>query len=124
MTMRRLSILQWVGLALGGVVWFAGHVVGFAITQAECGAGGRGWGISPDTWQASLTATAAALVVAAQAAAVAVLAGTRGTSYESEPPPGRVRFLAIAALAANLIFLAVVLLDGVGSLYNTPCRQA
>jgi hypothetical protein len=124
MTLRRLSILQWLGLVLGAGVWFAQHVVGFGITQAECGAAGRGWGISHDTWQAVLTATAAALVLSAQAAAVGVLFGTRETSYEAEPPASRVRFFAIAALAANVIFLAIILLDGFATLYNTPCRQA
>jgi hypothetical protein len=124
MTLRRLSILQWLGLLLGAGVWFAQHVVGFGITQAECGAGGRGWGISHDTWQAVLMAIAAALVLSAEAAALGVVFGTRDASYEAEAPAGRIRFFAIAAVAANLIFLTIILLDGFATLFNTVCRQA
>ena len=124
MTLRRLSMLQWVGLLLGAGVWAAQHVVGFGITQAECGAGGRGWGISHDVWQAALMGAAAAFVVSAEAAAIGVVLGTRDTTYESEPPPSRIRFLAIAAVAANLIFLAIIILDGLATIFNTPCRQA
>jgi len=123
MTLRRLSVVQWLGLLLGAGVWAAQHVTGFGITQAACGAGGRGWAISYDEWQVALTAAAAALVVGAQAASVGVLLGTRGATYEDGPPPGRIRFFAIAALVANVIFLAIILLDGVATILDTTCRQ-
>jgi hypothetical protein len=123
MTLRRLSTLQWIGLLLGAAVWAAQHITGVGITQAECGAGGRSWGISHDEWQAALMVAAAALVLAAQAAAIGVLFGTRETTYEDGPPPGRIRFFAIAALVANVIFLAIILLDGFATIFNTPCRQ-
>jgi hypothetical protein len=122
MRLRRLAALQWLGLVLGGVVWFAGHIVGFGITEAECGRAGSAWGISNDVWQASLTAAAGALVLAAELAAVAVLVGTRGTSYEAEPPVSRMRFFAIAAATANALFLVIVLLDGLGAILSVTCR--
>ena len=121
MTLRRLALLQWVGLLAGGLVFAGVHVVGFGITQAECGAG---FGIDNDTWQAALTGAAAALVLVAEAAAVAVLVRTRQASYEEPPPDGRIRFFAIAAAVANAIFLMIVVLDGVASLAVVTCRQA
>ncbi len=124
MSLRRLAVLQWVGLLVGALVWAAQHVVGFGITQAECGAGGARWGIGNDLWQATLMGTTALVILAAEAAAIAVLLGTRDTSYEAEPPPSRIRFFAIAAAAANLIFLMIVLLDGFASIYSVECRQA
>jgi hypothetical protein len=125
MTVRRLEILQWLGLLLGGAVFAAQLVVGFGITQAECGsfAGGR-FGITNDVWQGTLMAVSAALVLAAEAAAIAVFVGTRKTSYEGPPPPGRIRFLAIAAMAANVIFLMIVLLNGFAAIFAVTCRQA
>jgi hypothetical protein len=124
MTLRRLGILQWVGLLLGAAMFAAEHVVGFGITQADCGASGGGFGIANDAWQASLMAGTGALLLAAEASAIAVLIGTRRSSYEAPPPDGRIRFLAIAAVAANAIFLVVVVLDGVASILAPACRQA
>jgi len=124
MTVRRLGILQWVGLLAGAAAWAAQHVIGFGVTQAECGVGGARWGISNDVWQATLMAAAAAIVVGAGLASVSVLVATRDTSYESEPPRSRIRFFAIAATAANVIFLMIILLDGLASLFAVPCRQA
>jgi hypothetical protein len=123
MSLRRLEILQWVGLLAGALVWTGQHVVGYGITEAACSRGGAHWGISTNLWEAVLLAAASGCVVAAELAAVAVVVRTREESYESPPPPGRIRFLAIAAVAANLIFLAIILLDGLGSIFNVACRQ-
>jgi hypothetical protein len=123
MTLRRLGILQWVGLLAGALIWAGQHVVGYGITEAECSAGGMRWGIGNDVWQAALMGASALAIVAAEAAAIAVVLRTRATSYESEPPPSRIRFFAIAAAAANVMFLMIVLLDGFASIFNVACRQ-
>ena len=81
------------------------------------------WGITNDVWQGVLLGAAALLVLAAEAAAVAVVYRTRESSYESPPAPGRIRFFAIAAVAANLIFLTIMLLDGLAAIFNIACRQ-
>jgi hypothetical protein len=125
MTLRRLEVLQWVGLLLGAAIFAAQLVVGFGITQAACGSEGGGrFGIENDLWQGTLLGISAALVLVAEAAAVAVFLGTRQTSYESPPPDGRIRLFAIAAMAANAIFLMIVLLSGFAAIFNVTCRQA
>ena len=48
MSIRRLSMLQWVGLLAGLVVWIGQHIVGWGITEAECGAGSGAFGIEND----------------------------------------------------------------------------
>ena len=123
MSLRKLEILQWVGLLGGALVWAAQHVVGYGITEAECGAGGLHWGIQNDVWQGALMAAAASFVVAAELAAITVIVATRRSSYESPPAPGRVRFFAIAAAAANVIFRMIILLDGFAAILNVTCRQ-
>ena len=123
MSLRRLEILQWVGLLMGALVWTGQHVVGYGVTEAECGAGGLHWGISNTVWQGALLGAAVAFVLAAELAALAVIAATRESSYESPPPSGRVRFLAIAAATANVIFLVIIVLDGFASIFNVACRQ-
>jgi hypothetical protein len=123
MSLRRLEILQWTGLLLGALAFTAAHVVGFGISQAECGAPGRHWGISNDVWVGAALAAAAFCIVLAELAAALVVARTGRESYESPPARGRIRFLAIAAVAANLIFLMIIVLDILGTLFNVSCRQ-
>ena len=49
---------------------------------------------------------------------------TSDVSYEDDAPVGRIRFFAIAALIANVLFIMMIVLYAVGSIGSTPCRQA
>jgi hypothetical protein len=75
-----------------------------------------------------------ALVLVAEAAAVAVFAQTRGANF-GDGPPGegrfhgelpytRLHFFATAAIVANAIFLMIILLDGSAAIVHGTCRQA
>lgn len=121
--MRRLAILQWLGLLVGAAVWGAAHVVGYGVTEARCSTGSAGWGIHLDLWEGVLMGIAGTLALAAGLSALAVVVGTSGTSYEAAAPAGRLRFFAIAALVANAIFLVMIVLYAVGTIANVPCRQ-
>ena len=123
MTLRRLAALQWLGLLGGAAVWWAQHLVGLGITQAECAVGGRGFGIDNTTWEATTTAVSCVLILAALAAAVVVFLRTGDSSYDDGPPRGRIRFFAIAAMPVNVLMLMIVLLDGVASIVDSVCRQ-
>ena len=123
MTLRRLGALQWIGLLGGAAVWAAQHLIGLGVTQAECSSGGERWGIENDVWQGALLGASVALVAGAAVAAALVVRATRNTSYEAEAPPGRIRFLAIAALVANLVFVMIIVLDGAASIVTAACRQ-
>jgi ABC-type nickel/cobalt efflux system permease component RcnA len=122
MNVRRLAVLQWVGLLLGAVVWAAQHALGWGFTEATCSSGHLT--SNNDLWQAVFMSVAGALVLGAGAAAIGVLLETRELSYEDEPPLSRIRFFAIAAVAANVLFLMIILLDGFASIFNIACRQA
>jgi hypothetical protein len=123
-TVRRLAVLQWLGLLLGAAFWGAAHIVGYGITEADCSRGSSGWGISLDLWEALVLGIAGSLVIVSVASAAAVVLGTREASYEAAPPVGRMRFFAIAALVADTLFLAMIVLYAVGTIANLPCRQA
>ncbi|MBV8481072.1 MAG: hypothetical protein JOY72_12310 [Actinobacteria bacterium] len=122
MSLRRLGMLQWVGLVAAPLTWAAQHVVGFGVTQAECGAGGMHWGIANTTWQLSMLSVGVLVVLGAEAAAAVVFLRTRGTEEDDPPPDGRLHFLASAALVANLLFLSIMVLDGIGSTVADLCR--
>jgi hypothetical protein len=119
---RTLEVLQWFGLLGAALAWASQHVLGYGITEAVCGTADLG--VRNDPWQIALTATAASIVVAAEAAAVLVYLGTRPSSYEDAPPSGRMQLFSIAAMVANVLFLAIILLDGIATLYGYGCRQS
>ena len=121
---RRLEVLQWVGLLLGAATWAAAHLVGWGVTEANCSSAGPGFGIHLDLWEGVALGLAEVLVLGAAAASVVVLRLTAGSSYEGEPPDGRIRFFAIAALLANVLFAVMIALYAAGSIANIACRQA
>jgi hypothetical protein len=74
------------------------------------------------------------LVAISEAAAVTVFLATRETNYGDGPagdgrwggavPYSRLHFFATAAMVANVLFLTVILLDGLGSVFSTLCAQS
>ena len=132
-TIRQLSVLQWVGVVLAPLAWTGQHVVGYGVGQARCEVGAN-WGIAYDTWQLALLVVAGLFVVISEAAAVTVFLATRETNYGDGPagggrwggavPYSRLHFFATAAMVANLLFLTVILLDGLGSVFSTLCAQS
>ncbi|HYX75703.1 MAG TPA: hypothetical protein VE757_00880, partial [Gaiellaceae bacterium] len=87
-------------------------------------AGAPAFGIDEHVWEGVINGVTAAVVLAAGLSAATVVVLTRGVSYEDDPPIGRIRFFAIAALIANLLFIVIILLYAAGTIANTPCRQA
>lgn len=118
----KLERLQWAGLFAAPLTWAAQHVIGYGVTQAECGAGGMQWGISNTAWQLSLLAVGGAIVISSEVCAGIVFARTRSVGKDDPPPDGRLHFLSVAALVANPLFLTVMVLDGVTSTLISVCR--
>jgi hypothetical protein len=134
MSLRRLGIVQWIGVVVAPLAWTAQHVVGYGVGQARCSVAGMRWGIGFDTWQLAILAAAGLLVVISEAAAVTVFLATRETNYGDGPPGdgrwggavpySRLHFFATAAMVANVLFLAVIFLDGLGSVFDSLCVQS
>jgi hypothetical protein len=123
MTVQRLSRLQWFGLLAGAVMLALGHILGIGLTYAECNVGGGRWSIANDPWEMAILSAAAFVMVVAAAASAAIIRATQGTSYDDDPPLSRIRFFAIAALVANVLFTVVMMLDLAGNVFNAVCRQ-
>jgi hypothetical protein len=133
-TLRQLAFIQWIGVVVAPLAWTGQHVVGYGVGQARCSVGGASWGIAYDTWQLAILAAAGLLMVVSEAAAVTVFLATRETNYGDGPPGAgrwggavpfsRLHFFATAAMVANILFLTVILLDSLGSVFSTLCAQS
>jgi hypothetical protein len=117
-----LEALQWFGLVAGPLAYAGEHVLGLGATLARCNPAGLG--LDPHVYQLTAMSVAAAIIVAGEAAALLAYLATRELHYEDDPPRGRIRFLATAALLLGPIFLTIVLLNGLGAVYDGACRQA
>jgi hypothetical protein len=124
MTVKRLSSLQWFALLGGAAALAFGHIAGLGLTLAECNAGGARWGIANDPWEIAIELTAVSAMLLAGAASALIIARTQSISYDDDPPLSRIRFFAIAALVANVVFTIVLLLDLFGNVFNAVCRQS
>jgi hypothetical protein len=121
---RRQEALQWFGLFGGALAWTVQLVLGFGFAQAACSPGGSRLGTGTTIPQLALTAGAGLVAVLAALAALAVAVATREDDHDGPPPTGRQRFFALAAVAANVLFLAIILNTGLLSVYQFPCRQS
>ena len=118
------EFLQWFGLLAAAVAWTGQLVVGFGVANAACSAGSARWGIAVHTWEIALMAAGASAALVAETAAVVLFLQTRGTEEDDPPPFGRRHFFASAALVGNALFLAAILLSGLGTLAHSPCTQS
>ena len=135
MSTRTLSFLQWLGILAGPLVWTAQHVVGYGVGVAAGSQGGQTWHLDYDVWQYVLLSLACLTFVVAETSAAAVFLQTREEDYGDGPPEngrpwetiarrGRLHFFATAALVANVLFLAIPVLDSVESITSILCRQS
>ena len=133
-TLRQLAFVQWIGVVVAPLAWTGQHIVGYGTGEARCNQSVAQWSIAYDTWQLAILAAAGLLVVVSEAAAVAVFLATREANYGDGPPGdgqwggaipySRLHFFATAAMVANVLFLTVIFLDGLGAVFNTLCVQS
>jgi hypothetical protein len=124
MSLRRLSQLQWFGLLAGGLTWFAEYLGATGASQMLCNPGSGRWGIPHDTLQLALMLVGVAVVGTSLAASALVFKRTYDVEEQEAPPLGRVHFFAAAAIAANVIFLVIILETGIATIVNHLCQQA
>jgi len=113
----------WIGVLGAPAAWAVQHVTGYALTEATCDeAGTSGWDVHMDLWTIVVTAAAVAVALAAIAAAIATFLATRGA--ESEPPRARIHFLSVIGITIGPLFLAMILMSGLGAVFLTECVQS
>jgi hypothetical protein len=124
MSIRRLSVLQWIGFLVGGPIWFAEFLAGIGASEAVCNPASGRWGIPHDAVQLALMSFAAVCVLVALAASAVVFRATYDVEEQDPPPQGRIHFFAAASIGGNVVFLVIILLTGIGTVVDRACHQA
>lgn len=122
MTRTRLETFQWIGLFAGPLAFMGEHVAGFFATAAGCNP--AGWSVPVHAIVLGVTALAALVIVLSELAAYLAFREVQAVDKEDDPPLGRIKFLSTAGLIIGPLFLALVLLGGLGSLAHPTCHQA
>ena len=124
--MRRADALMWFGLFGAPAAWVAQHVTGIALTIGQChdNTDGPRWQVHVDTWALVITAVAAAVAILAGLSAVAAWRSVRDADDSDPPPAGRIHFLGIVGLTISPLFLAIILMSGLGTIFLSQCVQS
>jgi hypothetical protein len=119
----RTAVLLWFGLAGAPVAWTLQHIIGYGLTEASCQEAGQAdWHLPLDAWTIVVTGAALVVGLASCAAAIATMRLTRDAG--TEPPGARIRFLATVAVTTGPLFVTIMLMSGLGTLFTTACRQS
>jgi ubiquinol-cytochrome c reductase cytochrome c subunit len=120
--MRRV----WIGLLAAPFAWAAQHVAGIALSIGQChdNAAGPGLDLHLHTWVAIVSLAAAAVAVLGIVSAFTTWWGARDAEDDDAPPSGRNHFLGVVGLTTSPLFLAIILMSGIGSILLPTCAQA
>jgi hypothetical protein len=123
-SLRRLEYLQWFGFVAGGTIWFGSFILGLWTTAAVCNAGSSRWGLPLDTIELGIGSFALVCLAASEAAAIVVFRATKAVDEEGAPPPARMKFFAIGAMAGNVLFAVIIVLSTLAAVVDRTCHQA
>ena len=115
---------QWFGMGGAGVAWFCQEIFGYWVSQGNCNESSAGWGSGAQFWTILASALAAGVAIAAGLVAVGLFRGVVEAETHGAAPAGRVRFLAIVGMAMTPLFLAMILMSGVGAGVLSPCHTS
>jgi hypothetical protein len=122
----RPSVLMWIGLFAAPFAWATQHVIGIELQYAHCHDNGPGpaWDIPVDALTIAVSAAAAAVAVLGGLAALAAWRSVRDADDDDAPPAGRIHFLGIVGITISPLFLAIIVMSGLGSVVLPACVQS
>ena len=117
---------MWFGLLGAPAAWAAQHVTGIALTIGQChdNTAGPDWQVHLDAWAIAVTALAAGVAVLAGLSAVAAWRSARDADDSDPPPAGRIHFLGIVGLTISPLFLAIIVMSGLATVFLPQCVQS
>ena len=110
----------WFALLGPPLSWTGELVLGYGVEEADCGKAGTHWTLHTTAWEAALLVLCGLVGVAGLGAAVALW---RRSERHEPDPRGRIAFLAVSALLIDGLFLALILLTGIGTVVLDPCDR-
>jgi hypothetical protein len=117
-----ISVPMWFGVLGAPTAWTVQFVMGIAFELAQCNASGRVWQLPVDGWALAATVVAAVVAVLAGLSAIAVFQATRDAG--DEPPASRIHFLSVIGMTITPLFLAIILMGGLGAVHLPNCHQS
>ena len=127
------NALLWFGVLGGAAAWASQFLANLFFTFAQCDQPIQRWMLPVHSWEIGLSALALAVGLSATAVSLTIFVSTgrvddvsakeregRGT----QPPLGRVHFLAMVGLLVNFLALAIIVMTGVGAPLLPVCQQA
>ena len=118
---RSTGALQWTGVLAAPLAWVGQLVVGYGVEEADCNEAGIRWDVGTTGWNLALLIATVAVGAAGLLAALALWRSARAQG--ADDPRGRVAFLAWWGVFSSAIFVTLILLGGIGSLFLEPCFQ-
>ena len=118
------SPLLWFGVLGAPGAWVTQFSLNYWLTEARCGVTETEWGLGLDAWVIIFTVLAAATALAAGLASLLLFRATAGTGHDTPPPNGRVHFLATVGIAITPLFVAIIVMNGVGATVLSNCHQS
>jgi heme/copper-type cytochrome/quinol oxidase subunit 2 len=115
---------MWFSVAGAPVAWGLQFGISYWITQTHCNSAAGGWTGVGQGWVIGLTVVAALVAAAAGLTAVAFFRATRDVEHDDGPPAGRSHFLSVVGMAITPLFLFIIVMNGVGASYLSPCHAS
>jgi hypothetical protein len=117
-----LPVLLWFGVVGSPAAWVLMFLTGFAFDLAQCNPAGREWRLPVDAW--TIAATVFGVVVATLSLASAVATYRVVRDAGEEVPGSRIKFMAICGITIAPLFLAIILMSGLGATSLAECHQS
>lgn len=118
------SPLLWFGVLGAPGAWALQFGLSYWLTEAHCGATGTDWGLGLDAWVIVFTVVAVVIALGAGLTAAYLYRATDEAGHDTAPPAGRIHFLATVGIAITPLFLAIIVMNGVGATILTNCQQS
>jgi hypothetical protein len=117
---------MWFGLFAPPAAWVLQHVSGIELQYAQChdNTAGPAYDIHVDAWTLAVTIVAAAVAVLGGLASIAAWRATRDAEEDDAPPAGRIHFLSVIGMTITPLFLAIILMSGLGEFFLPSCLQS
>lgn len=125
--------MVWFGLAGGAVAFTLQFVAGLAFSFAQCNQPVGRWHLPVRDWQVGLAIAGLIVGIASTAVAVRIflrtfrigdMFGMERRGDGSQPPLGRIHFLAVCGLLVNFLVMTIIVMDAIGTGLHGFCQQA